>query len=49
MFGTDNSAPSLLFGEFSLHFPSLRGETGSRRAASTATRGLMDREQGHVL
>ena len=37
MFGTDNSAPSLLFGEFSLYFPSLQGETGSRRTASTAT------------
>ena len=37
MFGTDNSAPSLLFGEFSLYFPSLQGETGSRRTASIAT------------
>ena len=37
MFGTDNSVPSLLCGGFSLYFPSLQGETGSRRTASTAT------------
>jgi len=42
MFGTDNSAPSVLFGEFSLYFPSLQGETGSRRTASTANSSKSD-------